>query len=790
MKLLSLRMDGFGKFRDVNITLKKGFNVLYGLNESGKSTVHAFIEGMFYGFLDPTKKRRVYFDEHDRYRPRDSAPYQGALVFEQDGKRYRIERNFDKDKADVRLYNDTTGKDISDTLPYDSRRKQIDIAAFIDMPYNLYKNSLSIAELGSRTDADAADDLFRRLQSLNATKTETLSVSKAKEYLEDLEKEIGSSRGQKQPYPIALKRKQELESEREETIKHHEEILKAQAELDEKKESLATLEAEKDALTKTLAKQENTKKLNVLSAIEEEKDRVQTLLEQDAEENIEIDVPFLEKARKEKEYAGKWESVASDYDAFRENAVNLQSIRENYPDESDRLDDDKYETIRQDHERYKEANKTRQTQTASLETERDRLAKVLEADKDAFKRNHNLMLASMVLLAALPASIVFAVFGFFVVFVICLALTLLGFAGTIAFFLLRKTSSGKIAQSQSALHEQEKAIEEEQSKIENAEREIDALMKHYEADDEEALQAMFYSSEQKVKNHQKALQYDERMQEHESRMDEILKKHRPLLRRFKLKGEAGLKTLKAIREPIREIERLLQGRTYEEFTADIDKGEKVSLEDYEDNLEALKELEQSLQTQQRKIVENETALAHKKAQSRPLSTIDYELEKTAERIEEMEEKKAAINDAKKLLYEASEAIEETFSPVLRENIESFLPDLTGKQYEDIRVRKDLTFRAEHPLTKRFETSSFFSKGTLDQMYLAIRLGVLKTLGKEEYPLFLDDAFVNFDDERLKSALALFDKLKKNHQIVLFTCHKREEDTLRDFDLSFHHQVLC
>lgn len=789
MKLLSLRMDGFGKFRDVRLDFEEGFNVLYGLNESGKSTVHAFIEGMFYGFLDPMKKRRIYLPAHERYRPRDSAPYKGALVFEKDDKRYRIERNFDKDHPDVRLLNETTGKDIGDTLPYDSHRKQIDLAAFIDMPYNLYKDSLSIAELSAETGDASADDLFRRLQSLNATKTETMSVSKAKDYLDALDKDIGSTRGQKQPYPKALKQKERLEEEKKNTMKHHEEILTTQNALEEKKKELDTLQSQKKTLEKTLAKQENTKKLQKLEKVEAEEHRVRRLLEEHSTESIDVDAPFLEKARED--YPALWDDVASDADDYRELHLSRKNLRANYPKESERLDEATYEQIQKDHERFKEAEEARQTQTEVLKNEIDRLqADVISLEEKKRSRQKRLPFLGGALALALAALIFVSIIQTTLLIFVFSVLALLCTVGALWAWRTSNKLSKQLEAFAQEQTEKNKNLAQQETKIEAAEKTIGELIETYKVSNQEELLSTFYSARQKLENHQRAVEYDEKIQNHESSMEKILEKYRALLRRFKLQeDETGLKTLKAIRESIRDIERHLDGIPYKTFTADLDQDAKVSLEDYEDNVEALKELEDSISKKHQEVVKQETALNHEKAQSRPLSTIEYELQKTEEKISAYEKEKHDIAAAKKLLDEASEAIEETFSPILRKNIERYLPDLTGQTYADIRVRKDLTFRAEHPLTKQFEETTFFSKGTLDQMYLAIRLGVLKTLKKEDYPLFLDDAFVNFDDERLRDALALFDTLKDNHQILLFTCHTREAERLEELNIKFHHQEL-
>ncbi len=51
MILKELRLISFGKFQNKTICLEEGLNIIYGENESGKTTIHNFIDGMFYGFF-------------------------------------------------------------------------------------------------------------------------------------------------------------------------------------------------------------------------------------------------------------------------------------------------------------------------------------------------------------------------------------------------------------------------------------------------------------------------------------------------------------------------------------------------------------------------------------------------------------------------------------------------------------------------------------------------------------------------------------------------------------------
>ncbi|MHB8184238.1 MAG: ATP-binding protein, partial [Candidatus Desulforudaceae bacterium] len=68
----------------------------------------------------------------------------------------------------------------------------------------------------------------------------------------------------------------------------------------------------------------------------------------------------------------------------------------------------------------------------------------------------------------------------------------------------------------------------------------------------------------------------------------------------------------------------------------------------------------------------------------------------------------------------------------------------------------------------------FSEGTLQQLYLSVRIAVAKTLLQtDDLPLVIDDALVDFDDHRFDRAMDIFARLAQTgQQVILFTCHQR------------------
>ena len=93
MRIDELNLISFGKFQDKHIKLKDGLNIIYGENEKGKSTVHGFIEGIFYGFLKPYVKRTLYRDEFEKYSPWNKQSYRGNMALNFKGEDYIIEAN-------------------------------------------------------------------------------------------------------------------------------------------------------------------------------------------------------------------------------------------------------------------------------------------------------------------------------------------------------------------------------------------------------------------------------------------------------------------------------------------------------------------------------------------------------------------------------------------------------------------------------------------------------------------------------------------------------------------------
>ncbi len=115
MKILDLKINNFGKLTNKEIKLEDGINIIYGENESGKSTLLKFIMGMVYGLSK--NKNGKFISDYERYTPWDGGEFSGKISYKLDnGERYEVFRDFKKKNPNI--YNEEL-EDISKNFNID-----------------------------------------------------------------------------------------------------------------------------------------------------------------------------------------------------------------------------------------------------------------------------------------------------------------------------------------------------------------------------------------------------------------------------------------------------------------------------------------------------------------------------------------------------------------------------------------------------------------------------------------------------------------------------------------------
>lgn len=111
----------------------------------------------------------------------------------------------------------------------------------------------------------------------------------------------------------------------------------------------------------------------------------------------------------------------------------------------------------------------------------------------------------------------------------------------------------------------------------------------------------------------------------------------------------------------------------------------------------------------------------------------------------------------------------------------YLAMITGGKYHRIFISEDMNkkvtiLEGDNPYP--IEVGETISRGTQEQIYLALRLALMDHLDSEySMPAFLDEVFINWDGIRVQNGLNLIKKIGKKRQVFIFTCHRWLVDLL-------------
>jgi len=152
--------------------------------------------------------------------------------------------------------------------------------------------------------------------------------------------------------------------------------------------------------------------------------------------------------------------------------------------------------------------------------------------------------------------------------------------------------------------------------------------------------------------------------------------------------------------------------------------------------------------------------------------------------EHLREEISAIDLALETLTNLSTSIRDSFGLYLNKTASSLISGITGGIYTSMSVDENLNawLNTRNKLIPIDQVSS----GTMDQVYLALRLAAAKLIqgNIDEMPLIFDDSFIQYDDERLRSALKWLSKAYHG-QMIIFTCHQREAQMLTANQIPYH-----
>lgn len=171
-----------------------------------------------------------------------------------------------------------------------------------------------------------------------------------------------------------------------------------------------------------------------------------------------------------------------------------------------------------------------------------------------------------------------------------------------------------------------------------------------------------------------------------------------------------------------------------------------------------------------------------------LVNLEERLEADRQKKTELLQKEEVINLAIENLNKAYEEMKTTITPKFTNNLSEGIKEITNNKYEKVAINDENGMIIENARGEYIEANKL-STGTIDQLYLALRLSMIKDLSKETLPIILDETFAYFDNARLEKIIQYLNEKAKEHQTIIFTCTNREKEILDNLKIEYNYIEL-
>ena len=718
----------FGKLQGERLTLEPGLNVITAPNEGGKSTWCAFLKAMFYGIDTRDRDRKGHLADKNRYQPWSGAPMEGEITLEWQGQDITIRRGprgsvpFGSFSA---VYTGT--EEPVPGLTADTCGQML-----LGVGREVYERSAFIGQSGTLA-IRSAPELEARIAALVSSGEEDVSYSQVERQLKEWlnRRKVNKSVG----------RIPQLEEEQAE-------LARSAGELSQLNDQLNQLEGERAQAARKHAF--CTRQLALHKAIAQRKlDLQYTQARNDeAQAQTQLDALLSEQAR--------FGPIPS-RDALKRAQGELAFLKALEPEI--RQGQEELALAQQALERARQAAQDNHFpgmtgEEAVRKGERDSESyRSGMARKAAGKRNFILLQA-----AGLLAGAALAIFGPFwwlgpIAYVLCAAASALVF-----------TNGTKAA------------------------RQAAKILERYGVDDVEEIAALAGNYQQRMAAADQAAQQVRMIQGGLKDRQARLENSRQELFRFvhtfapEVKELFGVSAALSRALNLGERETLARSKLEgaQRLTQALQAQGGRELTEEPPLSQPTLSLEQAAQETGRLQVELERldrALNQARGKQQALgdpAILSARLEQVEEELERRRQEYQAISIAMETLQQANEQLQQRFSPQLNRAAGALLSRLTGGKYHTLSLDKELEASASGERDVLPHSALYLSKGTVDQIYLAVRLAVCD-LCLPDAPLVLDEALAAFDDVRAKRALELLQELSAQRQILLFSCHTREKN---------------
>lgn len=155
-----------------------------------------------------------------------------------------------------------------------------------------------------------------------------------------------------------------------------------------------------------------------------------------------------------------------------------------------------------------------------------------------------------------------------------------------------------------------------------------------------------------------------------------------------------------------------------------------------------------------------------------------------EKIEELHSLERSINIAKETLEAAYSEVKNSVTPKFTKDLSLLIEKISNGKYKNANFDPDKGLIIEREDGEYINCNNL-SIGTIDQLYLSLRLSAMNEISEEKMPIILDEAFAYYDNERLENILKFINENYKENQVIIFTCSNREKDILDELNVEYN-----
>ena len=274
------------------------------------------------------------------------------------------------------------------------------------------------------------------------------------------------------------------------------------------------------------------------------------------------------------------------------------------------------------------------------------------------------------------------------------------------------------------------------------------------------------------------------LKEEESNQKEIASKNSMLQGQIILleKTNTSLENeLNSIKEKLEKLQSNNEEELLAQYNGKMDREKLLQIINSTDIEPQLKNVETQINNEKIKLkgleIEENTVIPQIDA----MVELEETLQAKKEEYNNLKNQEDIINITIENLEQAYEEMKTTITPKFTENLSKNIEEISNGKYSKVTINDESGMVVENNRGEYINANNL-STGTIDQLYLSLRLSMIEDLSKESLPIILDETFAYFDNTRLENAIKYLIKLTqgeniKNHQVIIFTCTNREKEIL-------------